>query len=82
MSAIHMIQSLPRTYENTFPPTNKQSNEIRGGHHQQIFDGKITITPILNDQNSSFGAKIDGIDWSCPLPTQDVKKVSKMQLPL
>jgi hypothetical protein len=71
MSAIEMIESLPRTYENTFPPSKQQGT----GGHQPIQDGHITITPVLQDEQSSFGAQIDGIDWSCSLSTEDVMKV-------
>lgn len=76
MSAITMIQSLPRTYLNTFPPSEQQSAGGRGGNHQPIHDGHIIITPVLHDEQSSFGAQIDGIDWSCPLPADDIEKVS------
>ncbi|KAK1675860.1 putative alpha-ketoglutarate-dependent 2,4-dichlorophenoxyacetate dioxygenase [Colletotrichum godetiae] len=79
MSAIKMIQSLPRTYPNTFPPSKQPSAENRGGNHQPIQDGHILITPVLHDEKSSFGAKIDGIDWSRPLLADDIEKLKKIQ---
>ncbi|KAK1463843.1 alpha-ketoglutarate-dependent 2 [Colletotrichum melonis] len=79
MSAIKMIQSLPRTYPNTFPPSKQPSAESRGGNHQPIQDGHILITPVLHDGKSSFGAKIDGIDWSRTLPADDIEKLKKIQ---
>ncbi|KAI8178059.1 Alpha-ketoglutarate-dependent 2,4-dichlorophenoxyacetate dioxygenase [Colletotrichum sp. SAR 10_75] len=74
-----MIQSLPRRYENTFPPNEQQRFGDRGGNHQQIHEGHIIITPVLQDEQSSFGAQIDGIDWSFPLPADDIEKLKKIQ---
>ncbi|KAF4881854.1 Alpha-ketoglutarate-dependent 2,4-dichlorophenoxyacetate dioxygenase [Colletotrichum fructicola] len=79
MSAVTMIQSLPRRYENTFPPNEQQRIGDRGGNHQQIHEGHIIITPVLRDEQSSFGAQIDGIDWSLPLPANDIEKLKKIQ---
>ena len=78
MSAIEMIQSLPRTYENVFPPSNQQTLKGRVGTHQPIQEGHITITPVLHDEQSCFGAEIEGVDWSQPLSTEEVEKVSRV----
>ncbi|KAL2204267.1 putative alpha-ketoglutarate-dependent 2,4-dichlorophenoxyacetate dioxygenase [Sarocladium strictum] len=75
MSAIEKIQNLPRTYENTFPPSKQQAS----AGHEPIQDGHLTIHPILHDEQSSFGAQIDGLDWSQPLPIQDVAKLKALQ---
>lgn len=76
MPAVTMIQSLPRRYENTFPPSEQQSVGGRGGNHQQFHEGHIIITPVLHDEQSSFGAQIDGIDWTFPVPADDIEIVS------
>jgi alpha-ketoglutarate-dependent 2,4-dichlorophenoxyacetate dioxygenase len=73
MSVIDMIQSLPRAYPNTFPSAEQS--------HQPIQDGHITITPVLHDEHSSFGAQIDGIDWCQSLPAEDVAKVRSPSCP-
>lgn len=79
MSAMQRIQTLPRTYHNTCPTSVESDAGLRGGTHEPYQDGHLTITPILHDKVSSFGATIEGVDWSRPLSDGDVEKVGTIK---
>lgn len=56
-----------RVYDNTCPP--------RVGTNEGIREGHLTIKPVLQLDDSSFGAEISGVDWSKPVPAEVVSHV-------
>jgi alpha-ketoglutarate-dependent 2,4-dichlorophenoxyacetate dioxygenase len=65
LSHIHI-----RTYENTCPANkNSRPNAIR--------EGELTIEPVFQDDQSSFGAEVSGVNWSESIPKDMVAQVRK-----
>jgi alpha-ketoglutarate-dependent 2,4-dichlorophenoxyacetate dioxygenase len=68
-----MTSNITRTYENTCPPPERVL-KLRGAPASfQV--GALTITPVLSEGSSSFGAEIAGVDWSEPVPEEIVRQV-------
>jgi alpha-ketoglutarate-dependent 2,4-dichlorophenoxyacetate dioxygenase len=57
------------TYENTCPA--RPVLHLRS----TIQDGGLNIVPVMVSGESAFGAEIDGIDWSRPIPPETIKQV-------
>ncbi|KAJ8064439.1 hypothetical protein OCU04_006777 [Sclerotinia nivalis] len=68
--------SIMRTYENTCPRTG-QVLKLRGAP-ASFQEGALSITPVLTDGSSSFGAEVSGIDWSKPVPEEIVKQLVQL----
>ncbi|KAJ5296226.1 uncharacterized protein N7443_007119 [Penicillium atrosanguineum] len=66
MSLDHMYI---RQYDNTCP---------RSGATNVIQDG-LTIKPVLQSENSAFGAEVLGVDWSKPFPDATVAQLVALQ---
>ena len=65
--------AITRTYENTCPPPERVL-KLRGAPASfQV--GELTITPVLSEGSSSFGAEVAGVDWSEPVPEEIVRQV-------
>jgi alpha-ketoglutarate-dependent 2,4-dichlorophenoxyacetate dioxygenase len=50
-------------YDNTCPSNTTEQHTIN--------EGSLTVNPILNSEQSSFGAEVYGVDWSKAI-SQDV----------
>ncbi|OJJ46428.1 hypothetical protein ASPZODRAFT_16194 [Penicilliopsis zonata CBS 506.65] len=44
-----------------------------------VKQGSLTITPVLVDHESAFGAEIAGVDWTQPVPDELVKQLVALQ---
>ncbi|KAJ5687874.1 hypothetical protein N7536_010493 [Penicillium majusculum] len=58
-------------YDNTCPS--------RAGVQQTIQEGSLSIHPILRSEDSSFGAEVDGVDWSKPISAYVVAQLIALQ---
>ncbi|KAJ5150910.1 alpha-ketoglutarate-dependent 2-4-dichlorophenoxyacetate dioxygenase [Penicillium canariense] len=67
MSVDHMYI---RQYDNTCP---------RAGATDVIQEGSLTIKPVLQSDNSAFGAEVFGLDWSKPIPDVTVAQLVSLQ---
>ncbi|PQE03571.1 Alpha-ketoglutarate-dependent 24-dichlorophenoxyacetate dioxygenase protein [Rutstroemia sp. NJR-2017a BVV2] len=65
-----------RTYENTCPPPERVL-KLRGAP-ASFRDGALTITPVLSEGSSSFGAEVAGVDWSEPVPEEIVRQLIEL----
>jgi hypothetical protein len=65
-----VTMSTTRTYSNTCPPL-----KLRGAP-ASFQEGTLTITPVLREGSSSFGAEVAGVDWSAPVSEEVVRQVS------
>lgn len=66
-------QTLVRTYENTWPATGNLVLDASGPKSFQ--DGDLTVTPVLSDGQSEFGAEIEGINWAQPVSESAIHQV-------
>ncbi|KAH8698693.1 putative alpha-ketoglutarate-dependent 2,4-dichlorophenoxyacetate dioxygenase [Talaromyces proteolyticus] len=66
LSHIHI-----RTYENTCPSQTDK--------HSVIQDGNLSVTPVLQSEDSAFGAEVTGVDWSRPIPEETVAQLVALQ---
>lgn len=73
------LQSFVRTYENTWPATNNQGTLSSRGAQSTIQHGDLTISPVLVVDDSSFGAEVEGVDWSQPIPESLVRQLVELQ---
>lgn len=71
------LTELVRTYENTCPGSvaGPITLRIRGAAIETTRDA-LTVRPVLLSEQSQFGAEIEGVDWSRPIPECVVKQVS------
>ncbi|CRG89480.1 Alpha-ketoglutarate-dependent 2,4-dichlorophenoxyacetate dioxygenase [Talaromyces islandicus] len=67
LSHIHI-----RTYENTCPAN-------KGREINAIQEGELTIKPVFQDCQSSFGAEVSGVNWSQPIPQDIVAQLVGLQ---
>ncbi|KAJ5081016.1 hypothetical protein N7456_013726 [Penicillium angulare] len=68
MSLDHMYI---RQYEHTCPP--------RTGCADVIEEGSLSIKPVFQSEDSSFGAEVFGVDWSEPVPDTIVAQLVALQ---
>ena len=59
-----------RTYENTAPPQSEKNEPIQYG--------SLTVIPVLQSEDSVFGAEVSGVDWENPVPAETVAQVNRM----
>jgi alpha-ketoglutarate-dependent 2,4-dichlorophenoxyacetate dioxygenase len=59
-----------RTYERTSPPRPD------GPYPGDMEHGSLIVTPVLQFEQSVFGAEVSGVDWSKPVPSETVTQVS------
>ncbi|OOF98694.1 hypothetical protein ASPCADRAFT_162357 [Aspergillus carbonarius ITEM 5010] len=59
-----------RTYDTTCPRTDPLPS---------LQEGSLTIRPVLQSSDSSFGAEIFGVDWKKPVPDELVKQLISLQ---
>lgn len=59
-----------RTYDTTCPRTDPLPS---------LQEGSLTIRPVLQSSDSSFGAEIFGVDWKKPVPDELVKQVDLLR---
>ncbi|PWY84782.1 putative alpha-ketoglutarate-dependent 2,4-dichlorophenoxyacetate dioxygenase [Aspergillus heteromorphus CBS 117.55] len=59
-----------RTYANTCP---------RADALPAIQEGALTVRPVFQSADSSFGAEVSGIDWSNPIPADVVAQLVALQ---
>lgn len=59
-----------RTYENTSPPQSQKQKSIQYG--------KLTVIPVLQSEDSVFGAEVSGVVWDNPVPAETVAQVKSV----
>ena len=59
-----------RTYENTSPPESEKQKSIQYG--------TLTVLPVLQSEDSVFGAEVSGVDWDNPVPAETVAQVKSV----
>ncbi|KAL1901813.1 hypothetical protein Sste5346_001516 [Sporothrix stenoceras] len=62
-------------YPNTWPPQLKDGLRTPPSYKE----GGLTIQPILQSGDSSFGAEIQGVDWSRPVSGEVVQQLISLQ---
>lgn len=68
-------------------PAEKPRTELEPAHPESLRKGSLTVTPVLRHSvvsrtsNTSFGAQVDGVDWSQPVPEEVVAQVRDRLLP-
>lgn len=74
--AIIMFETLTRVYDNVAPPTQSVLR-LRGAPDTEVpSTGGLTVTPVMVNGDSVFGAEVSGIDWSKPVPEETVQEVN------
>ncbi|KAF2165858.1 hypothetical protein M409DRAFT_55238 [Zasmidium cellare ATCC 36951] len=56
----------------------EQSLHLRGPP-TAISDGSFVVKPVLQSNDSSFGAEIGGVDWTNPIPAKVVRQLVDLQ---
>lgn len=56
-----------RKYESTSPP--------QSAGREALHQGNLKIMPILQSEDSVFGAEVSGVDWENPIPEETVEQV-------
>ena len=74
------IYNLTRTYQNTWPEKTIEGTLRLKPAASTINEGILKITPILTNGDSPFGAEIEGIDWSSPIPEALVQEVRNQKV--
>lgn len=59
-----------RIYKNTAPPGSQTQKPVQYGN--------LTVIPILESENSAFGAEVSGVDWENPVPAETVAQVKRI----
>ncbi|KAH9893056.1 putative alpha-ketoglutarate-dependent 2,4-dichlorophenoxyacetate dioxygenase [Xylariomycetidae sp. FL2044] len=70
-----MLTSTTTTYENTCPASSGAGTITLKGGAREYREGQLTIKPVLESADSSFGAEVSGVDWSQPIPEPTVKQL-------
>ncbi|KAF9729144.1 hypothetical protein PMIN04_000199 [Paraphaeosphaeria minitans] len=73
------IHNLTRTYQNTWPTTTNEGTLRLKAPASSINEGGLKVTPVLINGHSPFGAEIEGIDWSRPIPEALVNELVQLQ---
>ncbi|QGA17439.1 hypothetical protein EYB26_005110 [Talaromyces marneffei] len=60
-----------RIYKNTAPPGSQTQKPVQYGN--------LTVIPILESENSAFGAEVSGVDWENPVPAETVAQLVALQ---
>jgi hypothetical protein len=68
--------SLTRTYQNTWPVTTNEDTLRLKAPASIVNESGLKITQVLADGHSSFGAEVEGIDWSQSIPDHLASEVS------
>lgn len=71
------VSSLATVYGSTWPRKDADQPQQSNRH---IRDGPLTVTPILVSEDSAFGAEVNGVDWSQPVPKSIVDQVGTYRI--
>lgn len=67
------VLTLPFPTENNWPPSPDSLRLRRSS--AAIQQGSLIVKPILQADDSSFGAEVSGVDWERPVPEDVVQQV-------
>ncbi|KAI7286613.1 putative alpha-ketoglutarate-dependent 2,4-dichlorophenoxyacetate dioxygenase [Hortaea werneckii] len=74
-----MPHAFVTTYANSWPPSQQTANDGVNIAFRTLKYGDLTVTPIMECGDYSFGAEVAGVAWDKPIADHIVKQLIELQ---